>query len=91
MKPTREQLEKLIEFMREQFPDLSEEELVKKLPAMYDPDELQQEIDTTIKNGVSKEIDKELGLTGRNLHQVITRLASALEKERLDRLRDLGR
>ena len=40
--------------------------------------ELQKSIDITIKRGVDKKYDEELGLTGRDVHQIILRLASAL-------------
>lgn len=41
---------------------------------------LQTGIDITIKRGVDKKYDEELGLTGRSIHQIIIRLASALEE-----------
>lgn len=42
--------------------------------------ELQAGIDITIKRGVAKKYDDELGLTGRSIHQIICRMAEALEE-----------
>jgi hypothetical protein len=42
--------------------------------------EIQESIDITIKRGVGKKYDEELGLTGRDIHQIICRLGAALEE-----------
>lgn len=38
-----------------------------------------KDLDITIKRGIDKKYDDELGLTGRDVHQVVLRLAQALE------------
>lgn len=55
---------------------------------MTNNEQLQREIDTTIKRGVDPKYDEELGLTGRDIHQIIIRLAAALE-DRDERIQQL--
>jgi len=52
-------------------------------------DEEQRLIDITVKCGIDPKYDEELGLTGRDAHQIILRLATALE-ERDKTIESLG-
>jgi len=42
---------------------------------------IQRSIDITVKRGVDKKYDEELGLTGRSIEQIICRMGAALQKK----------
>lgn len=50
--------------------------------------ELQKSVDITIKRCVDKKYDEELGLVGRDIHQIICRMGEALQ-EKDDQIRQL--
>ncbi len=52
-------------------------------------DEIQNQVDCTVKHGVDPKYDEELGLTGRNFNIVMMRLGAALEErdEQIKRLK----